>query len=185
MIKADPCCPQIVRAALAKAAASQELMRNVAGRRRDHEEKHQGLVIESAVYGNLKAKTEYERSEGLCEAPGPLAKRTETGVTSDVSVEETEAAGTQPEGRRQDLEGLREAEGAPTPWIDVTIPLQFMVDGSAVQLYEGISKRGLMGFCDPCPGEDRSLYVAYTFQVCLVKLRSRGGPCLILTVLGL
>lgn len=31
------------------------------------------------------------------------------------------------------------------------------------QLHEGVKKAGLMGFCDPCPGESKQLKVAYSY----------------------
>ena len=31
------------------------------------------------------------------------------------------------------------------------------------QLHEGVKKAGLMGFCDPCPGESKQLKVSYSY----------------------
>ncbi|PON93020.1 Terminal organelle assembly protein [Trema orientale] len=48
--------------------------------------------------------------------------------------------------------------------IDVTLPLNFLVNDSAqLKLHEGVKKSGIMGFCDPCPGEPKQLYVEYTY----------------------
>ncbi|MCD9641451.1 Chaperone protein dnaJ 13 [Datura stramonium] len=49
--------------------------------------------------------------------------------------------------------------------IDVTLPLNFLVsDAGQLKLHEGVKKSGIMGFCDPCPGEPKQLYVEYTFD---------------------
>ncbi|KAJ1416007.1 DnaJ-like protein C11, C-terminal [Sesbania bispinosa] len=48
--------------------------------------------------------------------------------------------------------------------IDVTIPLNFLVnDSGQLKLHEGVKKSGIMGFCDPCPGEGKQLYVEYAY----------------------
>ncbi|XP_052211532.1 chaperone protein dnaJ 13 isoform X2 [Diospyros lotus] len=49
--------------------------------------------------------------------------------------------------------------------IDVTLPLNFLVnDSGQLKLHEGVKKSGIMGFCDPCPGEPKQLHVEYTFS---------------------
>ncbi|KAG6514313.1 hypothetical protein ZIOFF_024663 [Zingiber officinale] len=61
--------------------------------------------------------------------------------------------------------------------LDVTLPLNFLVTNSQlkvvfkllkkkpeIQLHKGIKKSGLMGFCDPCPGEPKQLLVEYTYK---------------------
>ncbi|KAI6707352.1 hypothetical protein NL676_010314 [Syzygium grande] len=48
--------------------------------------------------------------------------------------------------------------------IDVTLPLNFLVtDSGQLKLHEGVKKSGIMGFCDPCPGEPKGLHVEYTY----------------------
>ncbi|KAK4483605.1 hypothetical protein RD792_010804 [Penstemon davidsonii] len=48
--------------------------------------------------------------------------------------------------------------------IDVTVPLNFLVnDAGQLKLHEGVKKSGIMGFCDPCPGEAKQLYVEYSY----------------------
>jgi hypothetical protein len=48
-------------------------------------------------------------------------------------------------------------------WINVTVPLQCMVDSSVLVLPAGASKAWLEGFYDPCPGEEKYLRVRYKF----------------------
>ncbi|KAL9368798.1 hypothetical protein Peur_039997 [Populus x canadensis] len=46
---------------------------------------------------------------------------------------------------------------------DVTIPLNFLInDSGQLKLHEGVRKSGIMGFCDPCPGEPKLLHVEFT-----------------------
>ncbi|CAM8888212.1 unnamed protein product [Rhodiola kirilowii] len=48
--------------------------------------------------------------------------------------------------------------------LDVTLPLNFLVsDSGELKLHEGVKKSGIMGFCDPCPGEPKSLHVEYIY----------------------
>ncbi|KAJ6308725.1 hypothetical protein OIU76_018330 [Salix suchowensis] len=48
--------------------------------------------------------------------------------------------------------------------IDVTIPLNFLInDSGQLKLHEGVKKSGIMGFCDPCPGEPKLLRVEFTY----------------------
>ncbi|KAL8091231.1 hypothetical protein AgCh_040365 [Apium graveolens] len=48
---------------------------------------------------------------------------------------------------------------------DVTLPLNFLVNDSLqLKLHEDVKKSGIMGFCDPCPGEAKHLLVEYTYH---------------------
>ncbi|KAF8755538.1 hypothetical protein RHS01_05219 [Rhizoctonia solani] len=48
--------------------------------------------------------------------------------------------------------------------IDVSAPLQLLVNSSQLVIPGGRSKAGLLGFYDPCLGERKSLQVKYTFR---------------------
>lgn len=57
-----------------------------------------------------------------------------------------------------------EKQTASTRVIDVKIPVQNLVDRSSLQLPPGITKSGLPGFYDPCPGSEKSLKIFYKFR---------------------
>lgn len=59
---------------------------------------------------------------------------------------------------------LDEEDDIPPPVLDVTSTLNFLVDDGQLQLHGGVKKSGLIGFCDPCPGETKQLKVVYTFR---------------------
>ncbi|KAK1565569.1 hypothetical protein Q3G72_029759 [Acer saccharum] len=103
-----------VREAKAAAEKAQQLLQNVANRKRNKQMKTGGLIITKAIYGASKALTKGDES------------------ASQV--------------------------------VDVTVPLNFLVnDSGQLKLHEGVKKSGIMGFCDPCPGEPKQLYVEYTY----------------------
>ncbi|KAL2525164.1 Chaperone protein dnaJ 13 [Abeliophyllum distichum] len=110
-----------VREARAAAEKAQQLLQNVANRKRNKHLEMGGLVVTKAVYGNRKALTTRNRSEEKVDE-----------VASQI--------------------------------IDVTLPLNFLIDESGLlKLHDGVKKSGIMGFCDPCPGEEKQLYVEYTY----------------------
>ncbi|KAG7015725.1 Chaperone protein dnaJ 13, partial [Cucurbita argyrosperma subsp. argyrosperma] len=110
-----------VREARAAAEKAQQLLQNVANRKRNRQSEIGGLVITKAIYGNQK---ELKKGDELMEP--------------------------------NDESSLR--------IIDVTLPLNFLVnDSGQLKLHEGVKKSGIMGFCDPCPGEPKQLYVEYTY----------------------
>jgi DnaJ family protein C protein 11/ATP-dependent RNA helicase DDX10/DBP4 len=39
-----------------------------------------------------------------------------------------------------------------------------MVDNDTLDLYENVAMCDLLGFCDPCPGEDKHLRVRYRYR---------------------
>ncbi|XP_022946928.1 chaperone protein dnaJ 13-like [Cucurbita moschata] len=110
-----------VREARTAAEKAQQLLQNVANRKRNRQSEIGGLVITKAIYGSQKA----------------LKKRDELSVPNDESSLSV---------------------------IDVTLPLNFLVnDSGQLKLHDGVKKSGIMGFCDPCPGEPKQLYVEYTY----------------------
>ncbi|CAF4234565.1 unnamed protein product [Rotaria sp. Silwood2] len=48
--------------------------------------------------------------------------------------------------------------------IDVSIPLQTLVKDSTLKIETTVSKSNLTGFYDPCIGEEKSLYIKYSFH---------------------
>jgi DnaJ family protein C protein 11 len=48
--------------------------------------------------------------------------------------------------------------------IDVTIPLQTLVKNSTLKIETTVSKSNLTGFYDPCVGEEKSLFIKYSFH---------------------
>ncbi|XP_051137416.1 chaperone protein dnaJ 13 isoform X2 [Andrographis paniculata] len=110
-----------VQEARAAAEKAQQLLQNVASRKRNRQEEKGGLVVTKALYGSLKAVSSSHNSEEM-----------EHEWVSQV--------------------------------LDVTTPLNFLVDDSGqLKLHQGVKKSGIMGFCDPCPGEPKQLYVEYTY----------------------
>jgi DnaJ family protein C protein 11 len=63
-----------------------------------------------------------------------------------------------PRGMREETE-----DGAPVV-IDVTVPLQALVASSKLFVPAGPAKYNLLGFYDPCIGENKRLRVRYLFQ---------------------
>lgn len=110
-----------VQEAKAAAMKAQQLLQNVANRKKIKQEQMGGLVVVQALYGSEKSLLNRHKSEEIGD-----------GVASQI--------------------------------IDVTVPLNFLVtDSGQLKLHDGVKKSGIMGFCDPCPGEPKQLYVMYTY----------------------
>ncbi|XP_020094069.1 chaperone protein dnaJ 13 isoform X2 [Ananas comosus] len=66
---------------------------------------------------------------------------------------------------RESSEHSEVKDDAASQLLDVTLPLNFLVtDSGQLKLHAGIKKSGIMGFCDPCPGEPKQLLVEYMFS---------------------
>ncbi|KAB2039078.1 hypothetical protein ES319_D03G188500v1 [Gossypium barbadense] len=111
-----------VQEARKAAAKAQQLLENVANRKRNKQQETGGLIITKAIYGNHKA----------------LKKGDELRETNDELASQV---------------------------LDVTVPLNFLVnDTGQLKLHDGVKKSGIMGFCDPCPGEPKQLHMEYTYH---------------------
>ncbi|KAK2969438.1 hypothetical protein RJ640_012838 [Escallonia rubra] len=109
-----------VREARVAANKAQQLLQNVANRKRSRQLETSGLVITKAVYGNSKVLKNIDKLE-----------ENQDEIASQI--------------------------------MDVTIPLNFLInDFGQLKLHAGVKKSGIMGFCDPCPGEPKQLLVEYT-----------------------
>ncbi|CAO2827249.1 unnamed protein product [Amaranthus hypochondriacus] len=112
-----------VREARAAAAKAQQLLENVANRKRNKQTEIGGLIITKALYGSARVLNKQDNME----------KSTGDDFESQI--------------------------------IDVTIPLNFLVNElGQLKLHDGVKKSGIMGFCDPCPGEPKKLLVWYTYN---------------------
>ncbi|KAL4324145.1 hypothetical protein GQ457_11G022670 [Hibiscus cannabinus] len=111
-----------VQEARKAAAKAQQLLENVANRKKNKQQETGGLVITKAIYGSRKA---LKKGDELAETNDELASQV----------------------------------------LDVTLPLNFLVtDSGQLKLHDGVKKSGIMGFCDPCPGEPKQLHVEYTYR---------------------
>ena len=57
-----------------------------------------------------------------------------------------------------------EVDGMPPSVIDVTYALQYLVSDSRLELFSGVSKAGLMGFCDVAPNQKKTLRIQYLYR---------------------
>ena len=57
-----------------------------------------------------------------------------------------------------------EVDGMPPSVIDVTYALQYLVSDSQLELFSGVSKAGLMGFCDVAPNQKKTLKIQYLYR---------------------
>eukprot|EP00884_Botryococcus_braunii_P017745 jgi/Botrbrau1/4654/Bobra.33_2s0025.1 len=146
------------------------------------------FVVGAAVYGPVDAL-----SEG-CRALGIDLPDEATQVSEQLLKARGQAAGPAAGGRRggDDLEGEDEVvrelvarraageAGAPPRWLDVTVATQFMSSDDRLAFYEGGSKSGLMGFCDPAPGEQKLLRILYRWkgEWFLITLSDKEGATL-------
>eukprot|EP00238_Polyblepharides_amylifera_P004564 CAMPEP_0196578312 /NCGR_PEP_ID=MMETSP1081-20130531/7232_1 /TAXON_ID=36882 /ORGANISM="Pyramimonas amylifera, Strain CCMP720" /LENGTH=210 /DNA_ID=CAMNT_0041897487 /DNA_START=131 /DNA_END=763 /DNA_ORIENTATION=+ len=120
-----------------------------------------GLVIEAAFFGDAEAIT---RAAARVGTQPPSQPETSTSAPS---------SGTPGPGEN----GMEGELGSGC--LEVCTALQFLVEDSKLDLPEGISFVGMMGFCDPCPWrEEKELLIHYTFADQAYKARVKDCEAL-------
>ena len=112
-----------------------------------------GLVIEAAVFGAFDPKPNKVKNAPIIPDFKPWAPPGAMISTASEDGAPSEATPQSPPPTT-----------LPPPYVDVTKATQFMVDGDTLDLYENVSMSDLLGFCDPCPGEDKFLRIRYRYR---------------------
>ncbi|TPX45885.1 hypothetical protein SeMB42_g02493 [Synchytrium endobioticum] len=137
------------------------LMSKSVGAKRQAEQNKNGLVIVEALYGKLDPLTKSQPSTFLC--------RNNVSVNGNLT-QNGHSNGTIDGDTRKEPDGNRHHEcpsgisSSAKEYIDVTIPVQSLVLNSQLHIDGGFSKSSLLGFYDPCLGENKKLRVAYEFH---------------------
>lgn len=149
-----------VRKDKAEAAEAVSLLEVQTEKRMVQERARGGLVIEAAVFGHFPQRAK-PKTKGEPIVPG----WPETKNESARGDEEGEGGGAV-DAVVGDLDTGKEGEKpvAFVPWLDVTTATRFMVFDSHLDLHEGVHKAGILGFCDPCPGEEKFFRVRYRYR---------------------
>lgn len=141
-----------------ESAEAQALLKSQADKRAAKERERGGLVIESAVYGHFPRRSRPRPGDPIVEGFGAETKEEGESTTAAAAKGSVEGDGGGGGDRGGDDGG---ADGGYVPWMDVTVATQFMVFDSHLDINEGTHKPSMLGFCDPCPGEEAYLRVRY------------------------
>ncbi|RMZ52146.1 hypothetical protein APUTEX25_001536 [Auxenochlorella protothecoides] len=164
-----------IRAALAQAAAAAQLLGPVAERRAQREASQDGLVIALALYGaSSEVEAEAARrislsssaaTEQETEATSP---RREPAVGVVESTADEQESGMGPGGSQEPSVPVAAnpelEERPPSPVADVTVAVQYLVEAGKAVFHKGYTKAGLIGFCDPAPGTEKTLLVLFSYR---------------------
>eukprot|EP00877_Chromochloris_zofingiensis_P007619 jgi/Chrzof1/310/Cz01g10230.t1 len=178
-----------IRINLKKAVSEAALLEPVAKRRAAAEAAEDGLIILEAVYGVVADYKEHRQQQAASsrqqqqpqqqqqqhivagrssqpsstDVPEPeVSQQNGTSSTRHDHAASISSNGAQPADSSQPSSSSN--NGFLHPWLDVTQALQYLVNGSKLELYSGVSKKGLMGFADPAPSCEKRLYVAFSYQ---------------------
>jgi DnaJ family protein C protein 11 len=119
-----------------------------------------------------------EKAESFVKLMEPaVARKREEEETKGGLIIQHASYGRLPQTNEGELK-LDEEEDEENPFvIDVTVPLQYLIENSQLHLHPG-SKAGLVGFYDPCPGEEKHLEVIYLFRNKLHRVCIADGELL-------
>lgn len=123
-------------------------------------EKQKALENMEKTWGQVgEARARAEKAQQLLQT---VATRKKNRQVETDGLIVTKALYGDPKAIERRNEGV---EGLDSGVIDVTVPMNFLVsDSGQLKLHEGVKKSGIMGFCDPCPGQPKELYIAYTYH---------------------
>eukprot|EP00842_Homolaphlyctis_polyrhiza_P006749 jgi/Hompol1/7075/HPOL_005181-RA len=131
-----------------------ELMRESVARRVETEETRQGLVIIQALYGKLPpsehASVRALSPQGIKDAATAIRKRIESVLS--------------PGSKPTTADPTSNTSSLSVEYIDVTIPVQALVNNGQLHISGGHTKASIIGFWDPCYGEKKRLRITYQFQ---------------------
>ncbi|CAN8316502.1 unnamed protein product [Cochlearia groenlandica] len=125
-------------------------------------EKRKALENMEKTYGQVReARSSAEKAQQLLQTVA-TRKKNRQAETDGLIVTKAYYGETKAIERRHEHGQEQEVDSGV---IDVTVPMNFLVsDSGELKLHEGVKKSGIMGFCDPCPGQTKQLYVAYTYH---------------------
>lgn len=180
---------ETIRAALALSRSAAQLMLPVARRKLDKEQRSGGLVVVLALYGEegavaLMAKEAPQRwaaaqaaaadaaqaaadadpAEQQQQEEAQAAQEGQQAAASGAGGEQAQQAGGEQAAAGEAGGGSDGSMEVPPAVADVTVAVQYMVEGGKAAFHKGYPKSGLMGFCDPSPSATKMLLVYYTFK---------------------
>lgn len=146
------------------ALEQQKLMRRCAKEKMEQEQQREdgkGLVILLARYGKNPTSPDSRETSGD-ELEMALRAMRERDLNRGVGDEVEAGSGDSITQQEEETELLEQK------WIDVTVPLQFFVKDGELSLTAS-SKAGLLGFYNPCIGEDQTIASARSVSNSAVK----------------
>jgi len=153
---------QAVSVAMREASDAVKVIASTADKKARAARERGGLVIESAVFG--------------CFDPRPNTVKGAPIIPDFRSWSPPQPSSSDGDDASETMSSA--ASNEPPPYVDVTRALQFMVDNDTLDLYENIAMSDLLGFCDPCPDEDKHLRVRYRYRRSLHEVTVKADTAL-------